>query len=412
MAIRKIVARSIGVDVIVAEDLADNSITAAEITNGAVTSAKLASDISITNLAYTGTLTGGTGVVNLGTGQVYKDASGNVGIGTNSPNALLHVSHGTAKIRVGVTADSGYLDISRDGATGYSIYNAAQADPYRGHVWQLGGTERMRIDSSGNVGIGNTTPSSFDATGRNLVVGSGSGNQGMTVYAGTTGYASVNFADGTVGSAAYAGQVSYDHTNNALLFATNTGTERMRIDSSGNLLVGTTSTSGLYNGNPSNPGCKISKTNIQSQSSGDNNIYLSKTSGYTDNTYVSFWIGGSFIGTISTNGSTTAYNTSSDYRLKENIAPMTGALAKVALLKPCTYKWKVDGSDGQGFIAHEIQEVVAGCVVGEKDAVDDEGKPKYQGIDTSFLVATLTAAIQELKAENDTLKQRLDAAGL
>ena len=412
MAIRKIVARSIGVDVIVAEDLADNSITAAEITNGAVTSAKLASDISITNLAYTGTLTGGTGVVNLGTGQVYKDASGNVGIGTNSPNALLHVSHGTAKIRVGVTADSGYLDISRDGATGYSIYNAAQADPYRGHVWQLGGTERMRIDSSGNVGIGNTTPSSFDATGRNLVVGSGSGNQGMTVYAGTTGYASVNFADGTVGSAAYAGQVSYDHTNNALLFATNTGTERMRIDSSGNLLVGTTSTSGLYNGNPSNPGCKISKTNIQSQSSGDNNIYLSKTSGYTDNTYVSFWIGGSFIGTISTNGSTTAYNTSSDYRLKENIAPMTGALAKVALLKPCTYIWKSTGEAAEGFIAHEIQEVVAGCVTGEKDAVDDEGKPKYQGIDTSFLVATLTAAIQELKAENDTLKQRLDAAGL
>ena len=186
----------------------------------------------------------------------------------------------------------------------------------------------------------------------------------------------------------------------------------MRIDSSGNLLVGTTSTSGLYNGNPSNPGCKISKTNIQSQSSGDNNIYLSKTSGYTDNTYVSFWIGGSFIGTISTNGSTTAYNTSSDYRLKENIAPMTGALAKVALLKPCTYIWKSTGEAAEGFIAHEIQEVVAGCVTGEKDAVDDEGKPKYQGIDTSFLVATLTAAIQELKAENDTLKQRLDAAGL
>jgi uncharacterized membrane protein len=108
--------------------------------------------------------------------------------------------------------------------------------------------------------------------------------------------------------------------------------------------------------------------------------------------------------------------------LKEAIAPMTGALAKVALLKPCTYKWKRDGSDGQGFIAHELQEVVEGCVVGEKDAVreeqyevtpavkDEEGNtvteavmgtrtvPQYQGIDTSFLVATLTAALQELKA--------------
>jgi hypothetical protein len=58
----------------------------------------------------------------------------------------------------------------------------------------------------------------------------------------------------------------------------------------------------------------------------------------------------------------------------------------------------VDGSDGEGFIAHELQEVVPGCVIGEKDAVDEDGSIKPQGIDTSFLVATLTAAIQELKA--------------
>ena len=83
---------------------------------------------------------------------------------------------------------------------------------------------------------------------------------------------------------------------------------------------------------------------------------------------------------------------------------MTGALAKVAQLKPVTYKWKADGSDGQGFIAHELQAVVPDCVTGEKDAVDENGNPKYQGVDTSFLVATLTAAIQELKAEFDAYK--------
>jgi len=110
------------------------------------------------------------------------------------------------------------------------------------------------------------------------------------------------------------------------------------------------------------------------------------------------------VGAISTDGTTTSYLTSSDYRLKHDIQPMTGALAKVAALKPCTYKWKADGSDGEGFIAHELQEVVPQCVTGEKDAVDAEGKPKYQGIDTSFLVATLTAAIQELKAEFDAYK--------
>jgi hypothetical protein len=89
------------------------------------------------------------------------------------------------------------------------------------------------------------------------------------------------------------------------------------------------------------------------------------------------------------------YNTTSDYRLKENVAPMTGALARIASLKPVTYTWKIDGSDGQGFIAHELQAVIPDCVTGEKDAVDDEGNPRYQGVDASFLVATLVAAIKE-----------------
>ena len=119
-----------------------------------------------------------------------------------------------------------------------------------------------------------------------------------------------------------------------------------------------------------------------------------------------FQRGGSTVGQIVTTNSTCAYNSVSDYRLKENIAPMTGALAKVAQLKPVTYKWNADGSDGQGFIAHELQEVVPDCVTGEKDAVetytDEDGneatRPAYQGIDTSFLVATLTAAIQEQQA--------------
>jgi hypothetical protein len=91
---------------------------------------------------------------------------------------------------------------------------------------------------------------------------------------------------------------------------------------------------------------------------------------------------------------------------------MTGALAKVALLKPCTYKWNVDGSNGEGFIAHELAQVVPNAVTGEKDAVDEDGNPEYQGIDTSFLVATLTAAIQEQQAIIESLKARLDAANL
>jgi hypothetical protein len=74
---------------------------------------------------------------------------------------------------------------------------------------------------------------------------------------------------------------------------------------------------------------------------------------------------------------------------------MKGALEKIAALKPVTYTWKVDGSAGQGFIAHELQAVVPACVTGIKDAVDANGKPEYQGVDTSYLVATLVSAVQE-----------------
>jgi hypothetical protein len=121
-------------------------------------------------------------------------------------------------------------------------------------------------------------------------------------------------------------------------------------------------------------------------------------------TQIQFFNGNGQVGYILTNGSATTYATSSDYRLKENVAPMTGALATVAQLKPVTYDWIADKSKGQGFIAHELQAVVPDCVTGQKDAVDSEGKPVYQGIDTSFLVATLTSAIQELKAEFDSYK--------
>jgi hypothetical protein len=81
----------------------------------------------------------------------------------------------------------------------------------------------------------------------------------------------------------------------------------------------------------------------------------------------------------------------------------------VALLKPCTYKWNADGSDGQGFIAHELAEVVPQCVTGEKDAVNEDGSIKPQGIDTSFLVATLTAAIQEQQALIVSMREEIDA---
>ena len=182
------------------------------------------------------------------------------------------------------------------------------------------------------------------------------------------------------------------------------GTESMRINSSGNLLVNTTSN---YFGRISVAFSPLTHTGITFKQSIDTNI---PTPLYFLNAAETA------VGSVVTSATTTIYNTSSDYRLKDNITPMTGALNTITQLKPVTYTWKTDGSDGQGFIAHELQEVVPDCVTGEKDAVetytDEEGNEqtriKPQGIDTSFLVATLTAAIQELKAIVDAQAIRIE----
>jgi hypothetical protein len=161
----------------------------------------------------------------------------------------------------------------------------------------------------------------------------------------------------------------------------------MRIDSDGNLLVNQTALNGAG---------KIEVSYDRASSWG---MQIRNTTGTTAaTTYIAFKYVNTQTGYIESSGSTTSYITTSDYRLKENVAPMTGALEKVAALKPCTYTWKTGGAAGEGFIAHELQEVCPSAVSGVKDAIDEDGSIKPQGIDTSFLVATLTAAIQELKA--------------
>ena len=239
-------------------------------------------------------------------------------------------------------------------------------------------------DSSGNVGIGTSSVTS----GAKFQVDNPSANVIMSVGKDIPVSLFSRYNDDPA---------LYWKSGQAMRFSTTTDgvsvagfAERMRIDNSGNLLVGVTATTMPNAGFAFQPAQGNAKFRC-----GDANSF---TQFYNQSN--------GQVGGITTNGTSTTYSTSSDYRLKENIQPMQGALATVAQLNPVTYTWKADGSDGQGFIAHELQAVVPDCVTGEKDAVDKDGKPVYQGIDTSFLVATLCKAIQELEARVKVLEAK------
>jgi hypothetical protein len=325
------------------------------------------------------------------------DTSGNVGIGTSSPGSILELN----KAGSGAIGPNLYLENSASSATGNASRvsfgidagaSAASPTAYIENVKDAAGpgssylafgtfgaslAERLRIDSSGNVGIGTSSPGAkLDVNGN---IKTSSANPFI-------------YSDGPLGL--------QSGGSSPLAFYTSGGTERARLDSSGRLLVNSTSDVG-GNGPAFSVNAEAAGTFA--------NIMEARWTGTGSIYHLLIRNGNGLIGGVTSSGSTTAFLTSSDYRLKEDVQPMTGALARVAALKPVTYKWKVDGADGEGFIAHELAEVVPDAVTGEKDAVNEDGSIKPQGIDTSFLVATLTAAIQEQQAMIEELKAKVAA---
>jgi hypothetical protein len=262
------------------------------------------------------------------------------------------------------------------------------------------GTTAVTIDTSQNVSVGSATNTTY---GKLSVFNAQSdGNQTIAnsgiLFANSVGGQFAQAAIWPFGSSGFAGSLLFGTSPSGS--GTFTPTERMRIASDGKVFVGTGTD---FTDNPQQ-GLILYAANNNSQ------LVVCHGSGTSSGTYFAkFDYNASTIGTITQNGTTAvAYNTSSDYRLKENIAPLTGALNKVALLKPVTYTWEASPEEtGEGFIAHELAEVCPQAVHGTKDEVNADGNPVYQGIDTSFLVATLTAAIQELKAELDELKAKV-----
>jgi hypothetical protein len=178
----------------------------------------------------------------------------------------------------------------------------------------------------------------------------------------------------------------------------------MRISNNGDILFNTTTTNTFFSG-----GRVLAAGDAQFTRNGATALTLRRMT--SDGTIATFIPdNGNIVGTISVTSSATAYNTSSDYRLKENVVALTGAIDRINQLQVHRFNFIADPEKTvDGFIAHEAQAVVPECVTGAKDKVDADGNPVYQGIDQSKLVPLLTAALQEALAEIESLKARVSA---
>ena len=380
------------------------------------------------------------------------DSSGKVGIGETNPDRELDLKNSADNCVMSITSSASHLSglvlgDTADDDRGGILYNNTSDYLY----FLSNAQERLRIDSSGNVGIGTDDPSDRlevkGATAKGVLVLS----SGDTTITGNDVIGQINFKDYDADAHAggnqndlvsikaialheSGGATALDGSTGegyALSFSTSlrpspnalfTVSERMRIDSSGNVLVGTTANplSGKLHSNASD-------TNFVLYTSGVSWASISNHTNSGTQFFQDFRYNGTQIGSILGSNTSTAFSTTSDYRLKENVVPMEGALDRVAQLKPSRFNFIADADTiVDGFLAHEVADIVPEAITGEKDATeeyevtpavfDDEGnvieeavmgtRPVYQGIDQSKLVPLLVGAIQELRAEIEQLKNQ------
>ena len=289
---------------------------------------------------------------------------GNVGIGTDSPTQALVVSESstpTIQLKDGAasgTRVSGRLHIGESDTLGVSIENSTSAyndncamvfktSPAAGTI-----TERMRIANNGNVGIGTDSPDKpLEVVATNTAMkisGTGVSSTGLLFETNGVERKKIGIPSGSSDLAFYSDAGS---------------SEAMRIDSNSKLLVGTQSSNsaGLIQGRQ-NAGASNAVLTTWNEADSGTRIHMQ----FLDSS------AGSDRGSITTNGSSTSFNTTSDYRLKTDAQPMTGASDRVLALNPVNFEWISDGTRVDGFLAHEAQAVVPECVTGTKDALRDE----------------------------------------
>jgi hypothetical protein len=375
------------------------------------------------------------------------DSTGNVGIGATSftfgnGTGLLVQRETTATIRAFSNIGGKALELTA--TTDGAVVSARGASSFL--AFESVATERARIDSSGRLLVG-TSSASFLGNGRipaiqledtaqgesgigiknnsndaggsfitlaksrgtsvNSSTSVQSGDQlGNIIFAGADGTDSQSEGasikaevDGTPGANDMPGRLVFSTTADGA----SSPTERMRITNSGAVLIGKQALS-------------ATTTGIEFEAAGfmrcvrDGNLASIFQRYSSDGDVVGFRRDNTAVGSISVTPTATAYNTSSDYRLKENVVPLTGAADRLNQLQVKRFNFIADPDKTvDGFIAHEAQAVVPECVTGTKDEVDNDGNPVYQGIDQSKLVPLLTAALQEAIGRIETLEAEVTA---
>jgi hypothetical protein len=334
------------------------------------------------------------------------DSAGNVGIGTTSPAGILDVGGNSLSAEFYFRNNGNYtsggggatvahfryggIDIAQISNTGtgqrdatFKLFDEGVAKVIINANNSRGGD--TYFNGGGNVGIATSSPfagAKLTVAGAIMATGAFSSTTGSSGGIDYSGGGLRFFSMGTSGS-----------TKGSFTFiakgSDNSSSTQMTIDSSGNVIV-----LGAGSG---------SLGKLTTRSDGGTPLAVSNES--ASGTLVALMGNGSGnLGSITHNGSSVAYNTTSDYRLKEEWVAVANASTRVNALKPVNFAWKADGSRVDGFLAHELAEVVPEAVTGEKDAVDAEGKPVYQGIDQSKLVPLLTAALQEALARIESLE--------
>jgi hypothetical protein len=348
-----------------------------------------------------------------GVERMRLDSSGNLGLGV-TPSAW---SSQAKAIQIGAYAGFYQNASGLTAASFNSFQNTSNTDTYRvsanpatkyelggGHAWYVAPsgtsgnpitfTQAMTLDASSNLQLGTTTAKT--------TIWSGSGN-GMTIGgASAPGLAVWDTSDASYIGYIYQANADTAIGNNAtgnLTFATG-NTERARIDSSGQLLIGVTSL----------PSAGSGGAGFRADSNGRRNLYLS-TSSTSNNGLIYFSNPNGEVGSITVSGSATAYNTSSDYRLKNITSALTGYKERLMSLQPKQGTWKADGSEFRGFLAHEFAEPYSASVTGEKDAVDADNKPIMQAMQASSseVMADLVALVQEQQAIIESMRTEIDA---